>query len=481
MKSIRLTLVSVLCMLLASQAIASHIVGGEVTYVYLGDSVANTPGTLLHKYRISLSIYEDCLNGQPEAIAEDNPAFIGIFDAVTGAPYLIDTGFNAVNYTSSVTVPDYFSSPCGNIVITAAVCLLKKTFTKTYALPSNSHGYVVANERCCRNAAIVNINNPGNGGATYCCTIPPTSTTNNSAVFKNYPPQTICLNVPLAYDNSATDADGDSLSYGFCAALNGASDANIKPAPYYPNFGDTVDYLPPYSSQVPFTGSPAIKINPVTGLITGTPDKLGRYLVTVYCNEWRGGVLINTIKREFQFVVTSGCVYSPYGPYAGADTVIMVGESVPFHAIGGISYTWPPGTYLDSPYIADPVGTFPVPGVFIYTLHETSDTICDGTATRKITVLAHSAFFVPTAFTPNGDGKNDLLQPLQLGDTATLVSFKVFNRHGNMVFNGGPADPGWDGYYKGVRQDLGVYYWEILYDDNKGIQRKIKGEATLVR
>ena len=50
-----------------------------------------------------------------------------------------------------------------------------------------------------------------------------------------------------------------------------------------------------------------------------------------------------------------------------------------------------------------------------------------------------------------------------------------------MVYNGGPADPGWDGYYKGVLQDLGVFYWELLYNDNKGIQRKMKGDATLVR
>ena len=481
MKFFRLILLSIVYVLFVNPAIASHIVGGEVTYVYLGDSTSAGSGILLHKYKVSLSIYEDCLNGQPEAIAQDNPAFLGVFDAFTGAIYEIDTGETGVNYASSVVVPDNLSSPCGSIVISASACLLKKTFIKTYALPSNIHGYVVATERCCRNAAIVNINNPSDNGATYYCSIPPNTIPNNSAIFKNYPPQIICINVPLVYDNSATDADGDSLSYGFCAALNGGSNVTLKPVPYYPNFGDTVNYLTPYSAQVPFTGSPAIKINPVTGLITGTPDKLGRYLVTVYCNEWRGGALINTIRREFQFVVNDECSFTPVGPYAGPDTIIVAGESVPFHAVGGTSYTWTPSTYLNNPSIADPVGTFPMAGVFVYTLHETSDTICNGTATKKITVLDHSELFVPSAFTPNGDGRNDLLRPFPLGDTATLVSFKVFNRHGNMVYNGGPQDPGWDGYYKGVKQDLGVYFWEILYDDNKGVQRKIKGDATLVR
>ena len=480
MKSVRLTLVFALCMLLAGRANASHIVGGEVSYVYKGDSISTISGALFYRYQVSLIIYEDCLNGQPEAIAEDNPAYLGVFDAVTGQPFEIDTGGNAINYASSVSVPDYFTSPCGSVLV-QGLCLLKKTFTKTYALPASSHGYVVANERCCRNASIVNINNPGGNGATYYCTIPPTSVANNSAVFKNYPPQTVCLNTPLVYDNSASDADGDSLSYGFCAALNGASDAIIKPAPYFPIFADTVNYLPPYSAQVPFTGNPPIVINPMTGMISGTPNKAGRYLVTVFCDEWRGGVLINTVKREYQFVVTAECSASAYGPYAGADTIVFVGESVPFHASGGTTYLWTPGTYLDSPNSADPIGTFPVAGIFTYTLHEMSDTICNGTSTKTVTVLDHTIFIVPNAFTPNGDGKNDVLRPLPLGTNATLVSFKVFNRHGNLVYNGGASDPGWDGYYKGVLQDMGVFYWEISYDDNNGVRQKMKGDVTLAR
>lgn len=53
---------------------ASHIVGGEMTYRCLGPGSGNT--TL---YEISLTIYHDCLNGQPQAIVDDNPAFLGIY------------------------------------------------------------------------------------------------------------------------------------------------------------------------------------------------------------------------------------------------------------------------------------------------------------------------------------------------------------------------------------------------------------------
>ena len=463
----------------AIPAFASHIVGGEITYVFLGDSTSGLSGKVYQKYRVSLSIYEDCVNGQPEAIAQDNPALMGVFDAATKATYELDTN---IFFATSITVPNKFSSPCGTITsFSGSFCLIKKTFIKTYALLANGNGYVVAYERCCRNASIANINSPGNQGATYYCTIPPSGTPNNSAVFTNYPPQTICLNHSLFYDHSATDADGDSLSYSFCAALNGANDADIKPLPYYPNWADSVTYISPYSSQIPFTGLPPIVIDPHTGIITGTPNKAGRYLVTVRCSEWRNGALINTIEREFQFLVTADCGFVPYAPFAGLDTIIMVGDSVRFNAIGGISYSWTPATYLNDPSIGNPVGFFPVAGRFTYTLHEVSDSNCDGTATRTITVLDYAQFTVPTAFTPNNDGNNDFLKPLPVLSGATLVNFKVFNRQGHLVYDGGPNDPGWDGYYKGVKQDLGVYYWEILYRDDKGTERRLKGDATLVR
>lgn len=55
------------------------------------------------------------------------------------------------------------------------------------------------------------------------------------------------------------------------------------------------------SCSVPLT------IDPITGMFTGTPNLIGCYLVDVCCHEWREGVLINTVTREFEFIV-SGCV-----------------------------------------------------------------------------------------------------------------------------------------------------------------------------
>ena len=270
------------------EAMASHIVGGEFTYVYLGDSISG--GAHYNKYKVSLSIYEDCLNGEPQAILQDNPAFLAAYSishSISGTlvytPYNLDTN---VNFISDPTVPVNFNNSCVSNI--PATCLIKKTFVKTYAFLANAYGYVISYQRCCRNASVANIEDPGDQGSTYYCVIPPGTIINNSAVFKNYPPQIICLNNPLYYDNSATDADDDSLSYGFCSALVGANESQIKPYPLSPPF-DSVQYISPYSSQAPFTGYPPIQINPVTGIITGTPNRIGRYLVTVFCNEYRHG------------------------------------------------------------------------------------------------------------------------------------------------------------------------------------------------
>jgi gliding motility-associated-like protein len=438
MNSRLFTILFVLFSLSVFKAIGSHIVGGEVTYVYLGDS-STVSGTIYHKYKVSLSIYEDCLNGQPEAIQQDNPAFIGIFDAVTTNPYIIDT---SVYYLSSVPVPINFSNSCVSNI--PSTCLLKKTFIRVFAVPSSTHGYIVAYERCCRNASILNVNSPGDEGSTYYCYIPPTNIHNNSAVFKNYPPQIICLNNPLYYDNSATDADGDSLSYGFCAALKGANDADIKPIPYYPNFADTVVYIPPYSAQTPMTGFPPIQINPVTGLITGTPNRIGRFLVTVYCNEYRSGVLINTIKREFQFVVTdcSKVVIADIPQYStDFNTYIVDCADYTIHFVntssGGFAYHWDfgvAGTTADVSEDFEPTFTYPDTGTFTVKLVVNPGSTCPDSINRLVKV--YPKFYA--AFVDSG--KQCPGAPISFIDQSTATIKPITNWQWNFGDGGSSSD-----------------------------------------
>ena len=382
-------ILSLLLLLVFSQAMASHIVGGEFTYVHVGDSTVSS--VTYHIYTVSLSIYEDCLNGNPDAIAQDNPAFIGVFDAVTEAPYEIDEN---INFVSAITVPPNFDNSCASDI--QPTCLIKKTFVITYALPANPHGYVIAYERCCRNASIINIQNPDQNGSTFYCRIPAGNMVNNSAVFKKYPPQIICLNVPLVYDNSATDADiHDSLSYGFCTPLETTNDS-AKPTPSFPDWNSTVAYIPPFTAQAPVISFPPLQIDPVSGLITGTPTAQGRFLVSVYCVEWRNGVSIDTIKREFQFVVQP-CKKTVVAnmPQFSTDPNTYIIDCKDYTvnflntSTGGFAYHWDfgvPGTGSDTSDQFEPTFTYPDTGTFTVNLVVNPGSTCSDSIQKLVKI-----------------------------------------------------------------------------------------------
>ncbi len=449
-------------------ASATHLAGSDFTYIFI-DSSGGT-----YHYRVTLNLYEDCLGGDPVAITQDNPAYFAVYGS-SYTPVHVDS----VNFTSSVAVPTTSMGPCGTGGV--ALCLLKKTFVKDYYLPASSTGYTVVYQRCCKNYALTNVADPGSYGSTYYCTIPPIGTAhyNNSAVFTTYPPLVLGLHSAFVIDHSATDADGDSLSYAICTAYDGASSGDIKPwPPTHPPYSP-VAYVSPLTSANPMSCSVALSIDPVTGVLSGTPNVLGRYLIAICCHEWRGGVMINTTRREFEFSVQPLSAFI-YHPFAGNDTIIYVGDTVQFSASHGSSYLWSPGTYLTSTTTFDPVGHFPDPGVFPYVLLETSDSGCIGYDTVIVTVLEESEMVVPNGFTPNGDGRNDVLKPVPVKN-CTLVNFKVYNRKGELLYTATSPNDGWDGTYRGVKQEIGTYFFEVFYLDNYGKLRSKTGSATLVR
>lgn len=198
-------------------ALASHLSGADITYKFVGIVGGQ------YQYQVSVTIYEDCLNGDPAAIAQDNPAYVVVFD---GAGSLIR--FDSL-FASAILIPSIYDSACSSHW--TPMCLQKRMFVTTYSLSPNSSGYVVAYQRCCMGTSIVDLVNPGSIGMTAFCTIPPPPKTNNSAVFTNYPPEILAINKPFAFDFSATDADGDSLSYAFCSPYTGGNDNNAKPVP----------------------------------------------------------------------------------------------------------------------------------------------------------------------------------------------------------------------------------------------------------
>lgn len=365
---------------------ASHIVGGEISYICLGNNT----------YEFTINIYRDCLppsqgGGNPSALASDDPAFISIFH---GSNF---HSFDSIYYTGSFNVPPNFSNECINNI--PATCINRLQFKLLKYLPPSNLPYTILYQRCCRNETINNIVAPGTTGASYYCTIPPsTAVCNNSAVFINYPPQIICVNNPFNYDHSATDPDGDSLSYEFCDAYKGGDVNDPKPLLFFVPLPalSTVNYRSPFSPTLPMGGNPTLKIDPVTGIISGTPNIQGRFVVNVCCHEWRNGVLINTEKREFQFVVTncSKAVVANIPQFSDEQNTYIVScktFTVDFvnQSTGGFRYFWDfgdPSTTMDTSSLFQPTYTYPDTGTYYVKLLVNAGSTCPDSITRIVKV-----------------------------------------------------------------------------------------------
>lgn len=621
---------------------ASHIIGGEFRYTCLNNQVE----TNFIRYNVQFTIYMDCKDGQPGAIQREDSGFFRIYNARTKQA-IRDIG---VFRDTKDIIPTEFSNICVNNP--PVTCLLKNTYSFTITLPNDTSGYIIATNNCCRNESVENLINPGLTGASYYVNIPGRPLCNNSAYFKNLPPQIICVNNPFIYDHSAIDPDGDSLSYAFGPAYNAKITtsgnqvyAEFTPPPYNP-----VNYNFGYTAQKPIPGNPPFQINSTTGIISATPSLFGRYVVAVYCYEWRNGKLINTNVREFQFVITDcskavvanipqysdefntyivecssftvffenlsqggnsyfwdfgveemdndtsneweptfnypdtgtyvvklvvnrgttcpdsivrfvkvfpffegdysynglPCPNAPisfrdssignsgapnywqwnfgdgstsneqnpihyyreggeynvvlisknqrgcsdtvtrqvdierFRPFAGNDTVIVKGETMNFNAQGGSIYSWTPSTNLSDPFINNPAGYYPDTGHFEYNVYIRSAGGCEGNDSIKVWVVNQSSIFVPTAFSPNGDGRNETLRPLGVG-YRTINYFRIYNRFGQQVFYTTKFNEGWDGRFKGVPQDVGTYFWVLSITNRFGKEELVKGDAILLR
>ena len=106
---------------------------------------------------------------------------------------------------------------------------------------------------------------------------------------------------------------------------------------------------------------------------------------------------------------------------------------------------------------------------------------CYDTASEQITKLQSCSIAVPNAFTPNGDGKNDYLYPLN-GNLTSSLEFQVYNRYGQLVFETRDWSKKWDGTIGGKPQPTGTYVWMLHYTEGaSGKSFFLRGTSVLIR
>ncbi|MEO5648542.1 MAG: PKD domain-containing protein [Ginsengibacter sp.] len=163
---------------------------------------------------------------------------------------------------------------------------------------------------------------------------------------------------------------------------------------------------------------------------------------------------------------------------AGKDTLVIPDTFFQLNGSGGTSYSWSPATGLSNPGIPNPMGN--VSDDINYLLTVKTAEGCTDTASVKVTTFKGSALYVPTAFTPNRDGLNDLLKPYYVGIKA-LSYFIVYNNWGQKVFSTNDMTKGWDGYFKGKECTTGSYVWVLKALDVDGKPYNLKGTFVLIK
>lgn len=223
-----------------------------------------------------------------------------------------------------------------------------------------------------------------------------------------------------------------------------------------------------------FSWSPAIYLNdPTIHNPVATPPRTTQFILSSF--DTRG---CPKPGRDTVLVTVNPRVRA----FAGRDTTVIVGQPLQLGGSGGVNYVWSPSNYLSNPTIANPVAVYGAEVDSIRYKLIVRDAIgCPDSATVKVTVFKTKAsVFVPTAFTPNNDGLNDLIAPIAVG-MQRINYFSIFNRWGQLVFTTTVNGRGWDGKIGGTLQTTGVFVWMVSAVDYTGKPYFQKGTVTLIR
>ena len=272
-----------------------------------------------------------------------------------------------------------------------------------------------------------------------------------------------------------------SVNLGACQKQSNPVIVTVNPAPT-PNAGN--DTTTCYEQSLQLTGSGGISYNwsPASGLnnpnipnpIVEKPDQTVTYQLSV--SDANGCASLQSSN-----VIVH--VTPPAQLFAGNDTSVLAGQPIQLHAIdinnsGFTSYSWAPATGLNNPDIPDPSATLNASTT--YTVTATTAAGCESTADLTVKVYYTIGIFVPSAFTPNGDGHNDILRVILLG-MRELQYFAVFNRWGQRFFYTTNVGQGWDGMLNGRPAAAETYVWMSAGIDLNGRLVQQKGTVLLIR
>ncbi len=221
------------------------------------------------------------------------------------------------------------------------------------------------------------------------------------------------------------------------------------------------------------TGIGSFKWTPATGLSNDTianpvlypKDSIQYKVVLTNSSGCRDSALVNI--NVYKYPVAD----------AGPDKIIVNGDSVNLNASAegtSVNFYWSPPVYMDNSHLINPK-VYP-PEDVLYTLNAISTVGC-GTAISDVKVTVYNDIYIPNAFTPNGDGKNDEFRISAL-ENYKLVNLVIYNRWGVLVFKAANSYKGWDGRFNGILQPVGAYVYNLELERGSG--RRIVKQGTIL-
>ncbi len=294
----------------ALPALGSHIVGGEflIRYIKRVNTCPTCQGGGGVMDSIKLILYFDRKNGNIGA--RDNSITAAIFRK-SDNQFMQFVQFGA---PSSSNV-NYSQPECSRGEIQTDKLVYSTTVTLADLDYDDPGGYYIIWERCCRNYTITNIFSQDTqlggigAGQTFFLEFPPI--VKNGEPFINSSPRLFpplndyaCPRKPYFVDFAGVDDDGDSLTYTLVTPFSTQTVDPVPPLaplPYPP-----ILWRNPFSIDNILGGKPDLKIS-LDGLLTATPTKLGLYVFAVRCDEFRDGIKIGEVRRDFQMLVVDKC------------------------------------------------------------------------------------------------------------------------------------------------------------------------------
>ena len=222
-------------------------------------------------------------------------------------------------------------------------------------------------------------------------------------------------------------------------------------------------------------------------VINYTYPQAGTYDVTVNITSSQGCPSSIT---EFGWVVVDPNPVADFTTDPTPAIVTILNSAIEFMDISDYNQTnqnipfinWNFGDGTSDPASINPIHTYQDTGFYNVILSIENQYGCVDTTRQTIRVKPEFLLVVPNTFTPDGDGLNDLFRPgTMLGADVKDYSFYIFDRWGELLYEGHDLSDGWDGYFKGTKVQSGTYVWKVEVKDLEGTVHKSNGHVNILK